>query len=246
VAAIRRFAPLLCAAAAALALASCGDDESKNATPASSTTKAPGGVVTAEGTAGLVGPATSVEEDGTQTELSAGGKMTEDLDQPTDAQKNGVAGGTACASAASNPSVNNLAGIASAITCLLNGERTTKGLPPLRVNAQLNKASQLMADLMVKKRFFAHDTPDGRSVLDRVKPTGYVRGNWSLGENIAWGSGPLATPRAIVNGWMHSKGHRENILRAKFKDIGIGVKLGAPGQGLSGGATYVTDFGRHS
>jgi uncharacterized protein YkwD len=44
---------------------------------------------------------------------------------------------------------------------------------------------------------------------------------------------------------MHSPGHRANILRGQFRDIGIGIKLGAPGQGLSGGATYVTDFGRH-
>ena len=72
-----------------------------------------------------------------------------------------------------------------------------------------------------------------------------MRGNWTIGENIAWGSGALATPRAIVNGWMHSPGHRANILRASFRDIGIGIRLGAPGPGLSGGATYVTDFGRH-
>ena len=110
---------------------------------------------------------------------------------------------------------------------------------------RLNQVVAGMAGLMVKQQFFAHDTPSGRSVVDRIKPTGYIRGNWSLGENIAWGSGALATPRAIVNGWMHSTGHRENILRTKFKDIGIGVKLGAPQRGLSGGATYVTDFGRH-
>jgi uncharacterized protein YkwD len=97
---------------------------------------------------------------------------------------------------------------------------------------------------MVARRFFAHEA--GRStVQSRIKKTGYIRGNWSLGENIAWGSGALATPQAIVNGWMHSPGHRANILRGQFKDIGIGIRLGAPGQGLSGGATYVTDFGRH-
>jgi uncharacterized protein YkwD len=102
-----------------------------------------------------------------------------------------------------------------------------------------------MANLMVKRRFFAHDTPDGRSVVDRVKPTGYISGSWSLGENLAWGSGGFSTPTATVSSWMHSKGHRENILRGKFKDVGIGIRLGAPGQGLSGGATYVADFGRH-
>jgi uncharacterized protein YkwD len=97
---------------------------------------------------------------------------------------------------------------------------------------------------MVAARFFAHEAGHS-TVLSRIKRTGYVRGNWSLGENIAWGSGGLATPRAIVNGWMHSPGHRANILHGAFRDIGIGIRLGAPGQGLSGGATYVTDFGKH-
>ena len=242
-----RTSALLLIVVIAFALAACGGDNSNNASPASkATTPAAGGAVGAEGTAGLVGPATSVE-DGKEAVIGEGGKMTEDLDRPTDAQKNGVAGGAACAaSAAANPSASNLTSVTAATICLLNAERSAKGLPPLHLDSKLNTASKLMAGLMVKKRFFSHDTPDGRSVVDRVKPTGYIRGNWSLGENIAWGSGALATPRAIVNGWMHSKGHRENILRAKFKDIGIGVKLGAPGPGLSGGATYVTDFGRHS
>ena len=48
-----------------------------------------------------------------------------------------------------------------------------------------------------------------------------------------------------MNGWMDSPGHRSNILYAGFRDIGIGIKLGAPRPDLSGGATYVTDFGHH-
>jgi uncharacterized protein YkwD len=201
-------------------------------------------VVGAEATSGLVGPAASVEN-GRQTLIGQTSRISPNEDRPTDAQQNGVAAGVACASASSSPGNGNLAAMSAAIGCLLNAERTSKGLPPLKLNASLTKASKLMAGLMVTQRFFAHDTPDGRDVVDRVRPTGYIRGSWSLGENIAWGSGGLDTPRAIVNGWMHSTGHRENILRAKFRDIGIGIKLGAPGRGLSGGATYVTDFGRH-
>jgi uncharacterized protein YkwD len=134
--------------------------------------------------------------------------------------------------------------MSSAILCLLNAERAGKGLSALHSNGQLKRAAQAWARAMVARRFFAHEA--GRStVQSRIQRTGYIRGNWSLGENIAWGSGALATPQAIVNGWMHSPGHRANILRGQFKDIGIGIRLGAPGQGLSGGATYVTDFGRH-
>jgi uncharacterized protein YkwD len=64
----------------------------------------------------------------------------------------------------------------------------------------------------------------------------------SLGENIAWGSGTFATPRSIMREWMDSPGHRDNILRAKFREIGIGVVTGTP-VGISGGAVYTTDFG---
>jgi uncharacterized protein YkwD len=133
----------------------------------------------------------------------------------------------------------------AAILCLLNAERSGHGLPPLHSNAALGRAARRWANTMVTRRFFAHEAA-GSSPLSRIKRTGYVRGNWEIGENLAWGSGALATPRAIVNGWMHSPGHRANILHAAFRDIGVAVKLGAPGAGLSGGATYVTDFGKHS
>jgi uncharacterized protein YkwD len=68
--------------------------------------------------------------------------------------------------------------------------------------------------------------------------------SWSLGENIAWGSGELASPAAIVRSWMHSSGHRRNILDGGFRNIGIGVASGAPAdvQGQPA-ATYTTDFG---
>src|SRR2546423_1519821 len=65
----------------------------------------------------------------------------------------------------------------------------------------------------------------------------------TLGENIAWGSLQYSTPASIVKMWMHSPGHRANILRAGFRDIGIGIARGAPQAGVHGAATYTTDFG---
>jgi uncharacterized protein YkwD len=150
-----------------------------------------------------------------------------------------------CTGGAATPRADNLPELAAAVTCLVNAERVGAGLRPLAPNPQLRTASQRMASLMVSQQFFAHDTPDGRTLLDRVRPTGYISGRWALGENLAWGSGALATPQAIVNGWMHSPGHRANILYASFRDVGIGVTLGPPLPSLSGGATYVADFGKH-
>lgn len=225
-------------------IAGCGGGDDSESTAPVAKKPSGGGVVSAEPTKGFVGPAIDVDENGAN-QIGKTAPLSPDEDRPTDSEESGVAGGVACASTAATPAGSNLSSISRSILCLLNGERAQAGLPRLRSNARLGRAARSMANLMVQRRFFAHDTPDGRSVVDRVRPTGYIRGAWSLGENLAWGSGGLATPRAIVNGWMNSAGHRANILRGKFRDIGIGVKLGAPQQGLSGGATYVTDFGRN-
>jgi uncharacterized protein YkwD len=78
----------------------------------------------------------------------------------------------------------------------------------------------------------------------RIKRTNYLRGarGWTLGENLAWGTGSAATPARIVSAWMHSPGHRRNILDRRYREFGIGLALGAPTGGP--GATYVNEFGR--
>ena len=77
---------------------------------------------------------------------------------------------------------------------------------------------------MVANRYFDHQSRDGRDVVDRIRATGYIPSDrrWTVGENLAWGTGTLATPRNIVAAWMNSQGHRENILRAEFREIGFG------------------------
>jgi uncharacterized protein YkwD len=85
-------------------------------------------------------------------------------------------------------------------------------------------------------------------MLSRIKATSYLRNaqRWTVGENLAWGTGTLATPRATVEAWMRSADHRANLLDRGFDDVGIGIATGAPttlDDGETGG-TYVTDFGR--
>jgi uncharacterized protein YkwD len=146
------------------------------------------------------------------------------------------------------PDVNNLPSVAASVLCLVNTERARVALPALSLNLQLTQASQPMADRMVREQFFSHDTPDGRTLLERIQPTGYLpnSGDWVVGENLAWGNGPLATPDAIVAAWMNSPGHRANILAADYRDIGIGLAVGSPLANKPGGTTYVTDFGQRA
>src|SRR3954451_24283575 len=228
----------------AVALAACGGSNNNASQAPTHKQKSNGGVVSAEPTKGILGPAVTVDEAGGTT-TGKGGPISPKENRPTDAQNHGVAGSAACASTSANPDASNLGQMNAAILCLLNAERSAKGMQALHTNGKLGKAARAWANKMVAARFFAHESGSS-TPLTRIKKTGYIKGVWTIGENIAWGSGSLATPRAIVNGWMHSPPHRANILHAAFRDIGLGIKIGAPGAGLTGGATYVTDFGKHS
>jgi uncharacterized protein YkwD len=149
-----------------------------------------------------------------------------------------------CHGANLKPSAASAAAVRQATLCLLNRERARHGLPRLHQHVSLSNAARKYARLMVSKRFFDHVSPAGSTMSQRIKRTHYLRHThaWSLGENIAWGSGGSATPARIVNAWMHSAGHRANILNGSFREIGIGVAVGAPTGGS--GATYVNEFGR--
>jgi uncharacterized protein YkwD len=154
-----------------------------------------------------------------------------------------VAGAATCSGADSSPAELGQSATVQTTLCLLNNERASRGLSKLRADSKLGRAADGHADDMVAKQYFDHDSKSGASFTTRIKRTGWTRSrrSWTVGENIGWGSGSYATPAAMVQGWMKSSGHRENILARQFRMIGIGVANGAPTGG--NGATYATDFG---
>ena len=131
----------------------------------------------------------------------------------------------------------------AAVLCLINAERSAKGLPALAEEPRLDAAAIAYARLMRERDFFAHEGVDGSTPQSRILAAGYPRA--SGGENLAWGQRESATPSAIVRGWMESRGHRENILRPQFRLIGIGIVRGSPlhGRPEEDSAIYVTPFG---
>ncbi len=149
-----------------------------------------------------------------------------------------------CAGADLRPAEGNLSEVRSAVRCLLNQERASRGLSALRANTKLRKAAERHSRNMTSQDFFSHVSPSGSTPTERVKAAGYLAGasSWAVGENIAWGEQQLSTPREIVESWMKSPGHKANILNRSFRHIGVGVALGAPVGG--GGATYTTAFGK--
>jgi uncharacterized protein YkwD len=149
-----------------------------------------------------------------------------------------------CVDADLEPAAANLHRVRAAILCLHNQVRARNGLPALRENARLRRAALGHSRHMVADRFFEHTTPGGATMVDRILRARYARADqgWEVGENLAWGTGALSTPRGAVEAWMRSPGHRANILKRSYRELGVGVVLGVPVSDAAG-ATYSVEFG---
>lgn len=150
----------------------------------------------------------------------------------------------ACASADVSPAAAPIGTTKAAVLCLLNNERSGRGLAPLVSEPSLESAATHYSQTMVRQRFFAHVSPTGQTLRQRLAAYIGSTDEFTIGENLAWGEGLLATPASIVRGWMKSAGHRANILNGAFAEIGIGIASGSPVGSLpSRSATYTTHFG---
>jgi uncharacterized protein YkwD len=160
-----------------------------------------------------------------------------------------AAGQGACPRADVMPTTRTLDDARAATVCLINRERTKRGLRKLRTNRSLQASARSYARDMVRRSFFDHVSPSGETFTERIREdTRYLAGarGWEIGENLAWGTGSKATPGQIVSGWMQSRGHRENILHRSFREMGLGIALGTPTatRAASRAATYANHFGR--
>jgi len=153
-----------------------------------------------------------------------------------------------CADADLTPTPDDLDRVGAATLCLANRERAGHGESALAPNARLAQAAQAHSNDMASGDYFDHVSPGGGTPLSRMRTCGYIyssRVGYEVGENIAWGTLWLATPRAIVAAWMNSPEHRANILNAHYRDTAIGVAP-RPVESLAhgqAGAIYTQDFG---
>jgi uncharacterized protein YkwD len=156
-----------------------------------------------------------------------------------------VAQAAGCAFASASPHTAKIASVRRSTLCLINAERRRHGLRRLRGDRRLRRAAGRHARDMNRRNYFNHTSARGSSFVDRIRRTRYLTGarRWTVGENLAWGSGSHATARSIMRAWMNSSGHRANILNGRFREIGIGIARGAPVSGVSRAATYATSFG---
>ena len=100
---------------------------------------------------------------------------------------------------------------------LTNAERAKQGLSPLTLDTELSKVARIKSQDMKDKNYFSHTSPTYGSPFDMMKQFGISYS--AAAENIAQGQ---TTPEQVVQAWMNSQGHRENILNASYTHIGIG------------------------
>jgi uncharacterized protein YkwD len=148
-----------------------------------------------------------------------------------------------CAGARDVPTPSNEASTEAATLCLLNRRRAEHRLPPLEASPAPERAARRHSRAMARRRYFAHDGPGGGTPARRIAAAGYPSRGVTVGENLAWGEESASSPAEIVEGWMESPGHRANVLRPEYREIGIGLAYAAPHPVSGRAAIYATNFG---
>lgn len=100
---------------------------------------------------------------------------------------------------------------------LVNQEREKQGLPALKADPELTKVARVKAKDMIDNNYFSHNSPKYGSPFDMLKQFGVEYK--TAGENLAGNSSVQGAHTSLMN----SQGHRENILKADYTNVGIGV-----------------------
>lgn len=103
-----------------------------------------------------------------------------------------------------------------------NLRRQQNGLPPLSISLKLSASAENKVNDMFIRQYFEHQSPTGEGPSDLADVVGYDY--LLVGENLALGN--YESDKILVDAWMNSPGHRENILNPKYKEIGVAIKFG--------------------
>lgn len=132
---------------------------------------------------------------------------------------------------------SDLEGVRRDMLSRVNRERVARGLAPLRRHPRLDDAAEAHAKDMFTRRYYSHDSLEGKSAMDRIQALGY-RARYA-GENIARGQYSV---NEVMDGWMESKTHRDHLLSPVFDDVGFGLAFGKNPGGYE--IIWVQNFGR--
>jgi uncharacterized YkwD family protein len=118
---------------------------------------------------------------------------------------------------ATTPASSAVSAFEQQVVELTNQERAKNGLPALKLDVELSKVARDKSKDMQTKNYFSHTSPTYGSPFDMMKAYGISYK--AAGENIAMGQ---RSPEEVVQAWMNSQGHRENIMNPNFTHIGVG------------------------
>jgi len=125
--------------------------------------------------------------------------------------------------------------------CLTNYARRRAGLRPLALSTVLDRLAEAKLRADVRCGQFSH-TPCGRPFAAAYARFFRARRAAHVGENIAWGTGPLATPRETIDEWIHSPEHRANILAPDYRRLGVGYLARGRFLGYAGASLWSQEF----
>jgi len=149
--------------------------------------------------------------------------------------------------AASQPAEAATVAPRAALLDRINVVRAAHGLPRVYPSSQLRGAAQRHSLDMLRRNYFAHTSPTGSTVYDRIVGSGFVSGaaSWLGGETLAWGTGSLAGARATVHAWMLSPDHRAILLSTQYRWIGISRECGRY-HGYAAACVWTADWVKRS
>lgn len=107
---------------------------------------------------------------------------------------------------------------------LTNRQRAVAGAEPLAADEKLRAAAQAKLADMFRRDYWDHYAPDGTSPWYFVENAGYYYEH--AGENLAKN---FQTSSGVINGWMQSPGHRQNLLDPRYSEVGMAVATGLIG-----------------
>ena len=111
----------------------------------------------------------------------------------------------------------------AAVVCLASEARARAHRTALRGASALKRSAALKVDAIERCDAFSH-TPCGSPMARAMQRTGYARGCYSVGENLAWVTIGV-TPRDVVEAWLASPQHRANLLDRRFRDTGVASRV---------------------
>ena len=105
------------------------------------------------------------------------------------------------------------------IFMLINNERSKNNISPLTINNKLIQAANNKAKDLIKNNYFDHNSPTGKTFSSWIKETNYQYS--FIGENLAIN---FQSEKEIVEAWLNSESHKENLLNQNFTETGISIK----------------------